>query len=245
MIFCSPQAHSKTIQGSGLAEKIMRATYTSGFALILATLLSSSRTLEAAVIFSLTDATYTNVNLVPGMTFSMEFSLQSTDSAPADQVDGVDYVLESYNNSQQPVDNIFTLVSRNSTNSVFSNPLSADSSYSNEVLYPSNGNSLGAAISDSAASQGQWVYNTTVDVADFSMKVNSTAALGTYTINTWYAGDSTAGTYIDGPTFSDNAPTNAYALTINVVSVLPEPSLAAFLGIGTVAAMLRRRRRLA
>ena len=207
-----------------------RLTLLSSLAFVgLATLPSTGAFAAVSLNFTDNDATPTAASVSSGSSFTVTLNLTST----AEQTTGLDYFLRD--NTFVSGTPRFRITDRNIGASTYSDPFNGDAAVEAQpasLLNPSTDLDLGATLANPSSPNGAGTFL----VANYTFAVDPTTPLGTYTISTF----SQPGTgYQAGPPLFTDMPFNQHA-TFNV-TVVPEPSAVALLGLGAIG-LLRRRR---
>jgi hypothetical protein len=232
--------------------KLLQSVTRWSFAAVLSLVPVLHSAASVSLVFSDNDATPNITTVIAGQSFNVGVKLISTSSASVDQVQSVDYFLQSTG----PQAGIFTLTNRDATtgnpspnpfddflntNAVALNPPDAK-------LNPRNNVNLAAFLRDVKApignnyGNGTTTYNPAL-VANYTIAVAPNAAAGTYTLSTFTNVGYSDANFTDHP-FSapPTGSPNGNTFTVVVVAA-PEPSTALLFGIGSLGMLLRRRRR--
>lgn len=193
------------------------------FATVCAICFSAFTSTHAAVTLSIEGPT---APAVVGSNLNFTVSLNSS----GEQTIGLDYFLQVSSSGS----GFFAIADRNISGSSYSDPFFSDTIVEappSNVLDPSNDNDLGALKADVSTPNGAGTFF----VGTYSIRIASNTPFGSYTFSTF----SLPGTgYVD-QNFSDNEFDQHGAFT---VTVIPEPSTAAFFSFAAAAFALRRRR---
>jgi hypothetical protein len=166
----------------------------------------------------------------PGSSFTFSISLVFTPGGSIANLEGVSYFFQQ--NNAAPYN--FSITNRDATGSMFTD-LTTNLSYP-QNLAPANPNDLGAGLPVGQAGLGAGTYF----IANITIAISPTTALGTYTIQNVITGGKSA---VIDDTSGDTFRIPASTFTITVV---PEPTSIALVVIGSlgvIALIVRNRRR--
>ena len=196
---------------------------------------------RASVSLAFVDQDGTNngsVNVAPNGTFNVRLNLVTTNSTTDDHT-GLDYYLTMLGSGS----GLFSIQDRNIGASLYNDMVAEDpvvEALPSALLDPRNDNDLGAAIANSTSpTEGVGTYTAgTFLVAIFTIKVDPTTPLGTYSLQTTSdPGTGWVGRHDATPL---PFPDNEFAQHANYTIVVPEPTgLAA---CGALCLVLGRRR---